>query len=263
MMRAVRVISLVAVVSACAYYNAMWSAERFAREARRLEARGREPEARSEWARAAQKAESVMARHPRSRWADDALVLSAEGRARAGMCEVAAAPIAQALRTVSDAALRERAARAAAHCALLAAGGAAEAAAAAAPAAPETPGWAFRAAELARDSGATRLAGRLFLELAAAHPTSLFAPKALVAALPLLPDRHDSIIGVLDAAYPGSPYTRALHGEASAAYAAAEDSLARELGVRLGGAGPVPGTGTGRTVFPRLTGPRGPWLERP
>jgi hypothetical protein len=259
MTRALRAVSLVTVVSACAYYNAMWSAERFAREARRLEARGREPEARSEWARAAQKAESVMARHPRSRWADDALVLSAEGRARAGMCDVAAAPIAQALRTVGDAALRERAASAAAHCALLAAG---RTAAAAAAAAPETPGRAFRAAELARDSGATRRAGRLFLDLAAANPTSLFAPKALVAALPLLPDRHDSIIGVLDAAYAGSPYTRALRGEASAAYAAAEDSLARELGVQLGRGGPVSTAGRGGIAPSPLTGPRGPWLER-
>jgi hypothetical protein len=237
----------------------MWSAERFAREARRLEARGQESEARSEWARAALKAETVMARHPRSRWADDALVLSAEGRARAGMCDVAAAPIAQALRTVGDAALRERAASAAAHCALLAAGRTAEAAAAAAP---ETPGRAFRAAELARDSGATRRAGRLFLDVAAANPTSLFAPKALVAALPLLPDRHDSIIGVLDATYAGSPYTRALRGEASAAYAAAEDSLARELGVRLGRGGPVPTAGRGGIAPSPLTGPRGPWLER-
>lgn len=230
MTRALRAVSLVAVVSACAYYNAMWSAERFAREARRLEARGREPEARSEWARAAQKAESVMARHPRSRWADDALVLSAEGRARAGMCDVAAAPIAQALRTVGDAALRER---------------------------------ATAAAERARDSGATRLAGRLLLDLAAANPTSLFAPKALIAALPLLPDRHDSIIGVLDAAYAESPYTRALRGEASAAYAAAEDSLARELGVQLGRGEPARAAGRGSTAGPPLTGPRGPWLERP
>lgn len=260
MTRALRAVSLVAVVSACAYYNAMWSAERFAREARRLEARGREPEARSEWARAAQKAESVMARHPRSRWADDALVLSAEGRARAGMCDVAAAPIAQALRTVGDAALRGRAAAAAAHCARLAAGRTAEAAGAEAP---ETPGRAFRAAERARDSGATRLAGRLFLDLAAANPTSLFAPKALIAALPLLPDRHDSIIGVLDAAYAESPYTRALRGEASAAYAAAEDSLARELGVQLGRGEPARAAGRGSTAGPPLTGPRGPWLERP
>jgi hypothetical protein len=447
----------------CAYYNAMWSAEKFAKEARRLEERGREPEARAQWALAAMKAESVMTRHPRSRWADDALVLRGEGLARAGTCDAAAAPIADALASVSDAPLRERAGLAAAQCALttgkpaaaeralgealasnddrrrsraeylagrvaasrldydaavahfrrsrepgalpararahlaagrpedagavldtlaagrfnaadwtdllkeLATSGAADAAsgaldrmlararvpakdaaqlliddgdrrlaggdqggaatryrqaAAAAPAGddgvarvreqgilaaratsrsdlrpivaevtrvarageggggsgvgearrllellarvvstPETPGAAFRFAELARDSlGAPRLAGRLLLDLAAADTASLYAPKALVAALALLPDRRDSIVGVLDRAYASSPYTRALRGEASPAYAAAEDSLARELGVQV--ARVTPGRAA-RADALRLTGPRGPWLDDP
>ena len=118
MRRAACVVGLALTVSGCAYYNAMWTAERFAKDARRLEASGREPEARTQWARAAVKAESVLARHPRSRWADDALVLWGEGLARAGTCRVAAAPIAKALATVSDAGLHERAGLAAAQCAL-------------------------------------------------------------------------------------------------------------------------------------------------
>ncbi len=460
MTAATRLVALALTLSGCAYYNAMWSAERFATAARRLEARGREPEARAQWGFAAMKAESVLTHHPHSRWADDALVLRGEGLARAGSCDAAAAPIAEALAKVSDAPLRERAGLAAAHCALMAGkpvdaeralgeplasddaarrsraeylagraaasrldydqavvhfrrsrepaalpararallaaerpedagavldtlaagrfsggdwtelldglatagGGGADAASAAlnrllararvpasegarllvadgdrrfargdldgaaaryrraavtAPvgdaavarvreqrvvaaraaargdlgpivaevtriersagggsgagdarrlldllaqvaATPETPGVAFRAAELARDSlSAPRLAGRLFLDLAAADTASLFAPKALVAALPLVPDRHDSIIGVLDGAYAASPYTRALRGEATPAYAAAEDSLARELGVQL-----VRGV-TGAAASPSAfrTGPRGPWLE--
>ncbi|HEV8303877.1 MAG TPA: hypothetical protein VGQ25_02855 [Gemmatimonadales bacterium] len=466
MKRAAGAALCITVLSGCAYYNAMWSAERLAREARRLEAHDREPEARTQWAGAAVKAESVMARHPRSRWADDALVLRAEGLAGAGTCAAAAAPIAKALATVSDQGLHERAGLAAAQCALaanqpveaeralaealasddaqrrsrahylagraaaarldydgavtlfgrsresaalparvralLAAGRTAAAAAtldtvaatrrfseaewagllqalaaiAPAPAAsqaldrmlaqgrvPEpararlliadgdrllaggepdgavaryrqaeavaaaageaglarvrrqralvaraaapaelapviaeltrlsrpdaggggagvaearrlldllarittpptagTSGAAFRTAEFARDSlNALRLAGRLFLDLAAADSGSLFAPKALIAALPLLPDRHDSIVGALDAAYAASPYTRALHGEASVAYAAAEDSLARALGVQRGRAAPAPPQGT-RFAGP-LTGPRGPWLD--
>lgn len=447
--------------SGCAYYNAMWSAERFAKEARRLEERGREPEARSQWAMAARKAEAVMTRHPRSRWADDALVLRGEGLARSGACDAAAQPIADALAKVSDAPLRERAGLAAAQCALttgkpvdaeralgevlastdggrrsraeylagraaasrfdyaaavahfrrsrepaalpararahlaagqpgdagavldtLAAGrfnaaewtdlleglattGSADAAsaaldrmlvrarvppkdasqlliddgdrrlaggdldgaatryrqaAAAGPAGddglarvrqqrvlaaralsrrdlgpvvaevsrvarategggagsgagearrllellarvvstPETPGAAFRAAEMARDSlGAPRLAGRLMLDVAAADTGSIFAPKALVAALALLPDRHDSIVGVLDRAYASSPYTRTLRGEASPAYAAAEDSLAREMGVQVVRGAPT----RAARGLPLLTGPRGPWLD--
>jgi len=472
MKRAARVVAVALAVSGCAYYNAMWSAERFAKEARRLEARGQAPEARTQWARAAVKAESVLVRHPRSRWADDAVVLRAEGLALAGSCAAAAAPIATALATVSEASLRERAGLAAAQCALtrgkpveaehaltdalvsndarrrsraeflagqgaahrldydaavahfrrsrepaalparagallaagrpgdatavldtvaggrfredewaellggLAAAGGAEAAsvaldrmlarahvpfaararlliadgdrrsargdqdgaatryrqaAAAVPgsgggttaeagiarvreqralaaggsrvgdlgpiiaeltrisrpgkpgiaapsgvgaveaqrlldlverlaATPTSPGDAFRSAELARDSlGAPRLAGQLFLELAATHAGSLFAPKALVAALALLPERHDSILGVLHRTYAESPYTRALRGEASPAYGAAEDSLARELGVELA-RGP---TAAAARPSALRTGPRGPWLEDP
>ena len=118
MRRAASVTALALTLSGCAYYNAMWTAERFAKEARRLEARGQEPEARTQWARAAAKAESVLVHHPRSRWADDALVLRAEGLAHAGTCGEAAAPIAKALAAVSDAPLRERAGLAAAQCAL-------------------------------------------------------------------------------------------------------------------------------------------------
>ena len=469
--------ALALIMSGCTYYNAMWSAERFAKDARRLEAHGHEPEERGQWARAAAKAESVLVHHPRSRWADDALVLKAEGLAFAGTCSAAAAPIARALATVTDPPLRERAGLAAAQCALatgkpgdaehvltealassdtrrrsraeyLAGQGAAgrldydsalvhfrrsqepaalpararvllaaarpvEAAAvldtltgirfretewtelldglaiaggvdaasaaldrmlararvpspeqarlliadgdrrfaaadlddaaaryrqaaaaasrgggggggggpvagaetgaeartasvreqrvlaarAAAPgdlspivteltrisgagpggggpseaqallklvarvaATPTSPGGAFRSAELARDSlAAPRLAGRLFLDLATTDSASLFAPKALVAALALLPDRRDSIVGVLDRTYAASPYTRALRGEASPAYGALEDSLAHELGVELarvapGGAARVRASGL-------LTGPRGPWLD--
>ena len=93
MRRIAPVMSLALAVAGCAYYNAMWSAERFARDARRLEARGRDTDARAQWGRAAVKAESVMVHHPRSRWADDALVLRAEGLAHAGTCALAAAPI--------------------------------------------------------------------------------------------------------------------------------------------------------------------------
>lgn len=100
----------------CVYYNAMWGAERLARDARRFEARGQESQAKLSWGRAAVKAESVLARHPRSSWADDALVLQGEGLARSGSCTAAAGPLARALTVVSEEELRERAAIAAAEC---------------------------------------------------------------------------------------------------------------------------------------------------
>jgi len=111
-------LSLLTVLCGCAYYNAMWSAEQHAKGARKFEASGREAEARSEWAQAAAKAEGVVTRHPRSRWADDALVLQAEGLARSGACEDAQEPLTRARSTVTNVALRERLDLADAQCAL-------------------------------------------------------------------------------------------------------------------------------------------------
>jgi len=116
----------------------------------------------------------------------------------------------------------------------------------------------FRAAELARDSlGNARLAGRLFLRIVKLTPGSLFAPKALVAAAGLLPEDHDSLLAVLSNTYPVSPYTLAVRGEASPAYAAAEDSLARALGLELRSAE----LAVSATVRPPVSGRRGPTLD--
>ena len=109
---------LLPAAASCVYYNGMWSARRLAREGEKHEARGETAEARLAWARAAVKAESVRVHHPRSGWADDALVLEGEGRARSGACADALAPLEQALASVSEPALRERAALARAECAL-------------------------------------------------------------------------------------------------------------------------------------------------
>ena len=118
----------------------------------------------------------------------------------------------------------------------------------------------FRAAELARDSlGSAPLAGRLFLRIVTLAPSSLFAPKALVAAAGLLPQSHDSLVALLSSRYPTSPYTLAVRGEASPAYAAAEDSLARALGLELRS----PPLAVAATVRPPVPGRRGPTLDAP
>jgi len=443
----------------CAYYNGMWSAEHLAREARRLEASGRDVDARSYWSRAAVKAESMVVGHPKSRWAEDALVLQGEALARSGGCARAQGTLALALRSVRDGALRERAALAAAECALeqndpvgadrelaivvqsrngrrrsrgtwlaaraaaargdyasaiewsrrsedpaagpqrarvlLLAGRAGEAialvdtlargavregewvslledvsraagadaasdaldrllargrmpagargrllladadrlfaagrtAAAAARYAGvvqlvpdsvegqrarvrrirvlaaqadslpelasarrqlerltenggvgaaadeaqalqslltrasgsvEAPGLVgFGVAELVRDSlRAPRVAARLFLAFAAGRPSSIFAPKALVAAAALLPEQHDSLLAVLDSSHAASPYTLALRGDPSPGFAAAEDSLARALGLESPAAALRVSP-----VAPPVPGPRGPLLD--
>jgi hypothetical protein len=118
----------------------------------------------------------------------------------------------------------------------------------------------FRSAELARDSlRAPQLAATLFLAFARDRPASLFAPKALVAAAALSAERRDSLIGVLHSTYDASPYTLALRGEPSPAYAAAEDSLARALGVSLA----HPPVFASSLVSAPVPGPRGPDLDPP
>jgi hypothetical protein len=116
----------------------------------------------------------------------------------------------------------------------------------------------FRAAELAGDSlRAPQLAENLLLEFATEQPASLFAPKALVAAATLSVERRDSLFAVLDASYGASPYTLALRGDPSPGYAAAEDSLARTLGIALAQVSAVAVS----LVAPPVPGPRGPSLD--
>jgi len=334
--------------SGCTYYNAMWSANRHASDARQLERRGQPSDARAQWAQAAARTKAWQT--------DDALVLRAEGLAYSGACRDAADLLTRARARVQDGTRRERIDLADADCALAGGDPVHAEAVLAAPLASKnadrrsrgeflagraavlllnydaaathfnrsrelgaagrglvseqqsrvaratrradlaaiaseltrllrtvsgteeakhviellnavmgdavTPGTRFRVAEIARDSlHAPALAGQLFLDAAAADSASLYAPKALIAALAVLPERRDSLVALLDAQYPGSPYTRAFHGQPSVAYATAEESLARELGVQGGStrsaevsavpfAAPVPG-------------PRGPRFDPP
>src|SRR5207253_9599924 len=104
---------------------------------------------------------------------------------------------------------------------------------------------------------ASRLAGGLCGDVARAHPAAPFAAKALVAALALLPDARDSLVAALDSRYPASPYTLALRGGDSPAFAAAEDFLAQSLGVEGEALRELPPVAR---VAPPVPGPRGPTL---
>jgi hypothetical protein len=120
---------------------------------------------------------------------------------------------------------------------------------------------AFRAAELARDSlDAPVLSATLFLRFAARSPGSLFAPKALIAAGQLQPERLDSVKALLASRYAESPYTLAFRGVASPAYEALEDSLALTLGVARPPVLAAVASVQLRVAPPR-TGPRGPELD--
>ena len=70
----------VGAATGCAYYNGMFNARRAERDALRFERQGRLAEASDQWQRAVAHAETLVTRHPRSRWAVDALLVSARAR---------------------------------------------------------------------------------------------------------------------------------------------------------------------------------------
>jgi predicted negative regulator of RcsB-dependent stress response len=98
-----------AALGGCAYYNGLYNANRLASEASRAERDGRTSEARSLWSQAAVKAESVVSRHPRSKWRDDALLLEGTALERLGSCSEAVRPLGLAVDSSQDRGVRMRA----------------------------------------------------------------------------------------------------------------------------------------------------------
>ena len=85
-------------LSACAYYNGLYNANRLANEARKATREGRTGEARSLWAQAAQKAGRVADRFAHSKYHDDALLLEGRAFKESGSCSQGLA----ALQAVAD-----------------------------------------------------------------------------------------------------------------------------------------------------------------
>ena len=91
-MTAARILQLTlatALLGGCVYYNGMYNANRLAGAARKAERDGRTFEANNLWGQVATKAESVVARHPTSKYAEEAAVLRGIALARLGQCDEA------------------------------------------------------------------------------------------------------------------------------------------------------------------------------
>lgn len=86
-------ILLVALLGGCVYYNGMYNANRLARSAKKAEREGRTFEATNLWGQVATKAESVIVRHPTSKYAEEASVLRGVALARMGQCDQALGPL--------------------------------------------------------------------------------------------------------------------------------------------------------------------------
>ena len=108
---------VVALLGGCVYYNGMYNANRLARSARKAEREGRTFEANNLWGQVATKAESVVVRHPKSKYAEEAAVLQGLALARLGRCDLALGPLDRAALTSRvDADLTEEAFLAAGRC---------------------------------------------------------------------------------------------------------------------------------------------------
>lgn len=78
---------LLVVASSCAYFNGIYNARDEEKKANRLARRGEEAAAQGAYIASAQKAETVLVRHGKSRWRGDALYLAGRGAALGGDCQ--------------------------------------------------------------------------------------------------------------------------------------------------------------------------------
>ncbi|NNG16573.1 MAG: tetratricopeptide repeat protein [Gemmatimonadales bacterium] len=101
---------LLALGAGCAYFNGMYNANRLANQAEKAEREGRPFEADGLWAQAAVRAESVLVHHPKSKWADDAMVHRGRAYKKRGDCATAISSLREAIYTSPDPALVEQAA---------------------------------------------------------------------------------------------------------------------------------------------------------
>ena len=60
------------LLGGCVYYNGMYNTNRLAKSARQAERDGRSFEAKSLWGQVITRAETLVVRHPRSKYADEA-----------------------------------------------------------------------------------------------------------------------------------------------------------------------------------------------
>ncbi len=101
---------LVLALGCGGYYNGMYNTDRAANQARRAERDGRTFEANGLWGQVATRAESVLVRHPNSRYADRARLLQGTALARLNNCDQALQPLETVMVSSRDRDLSEQAA---------------------------------------------------------------------------------------------------------------------------------------------------------
>ncbi len=116
--RALAALAVALLLGGCVYYNAMYNTKRLAGSARKAERDGRTFEATNLWGQVVTRAESLVARHPDSKYVDEALVLKGLALSRLRQCPAAVAPLGRLSLLPAEAEVTEEASLALARCQL-------------------------------------------------------------------------------------------------------------------------------------------------
>jgi hypothetical protein len=100
----------------CAYYNGMYNTRKFTGQAEKAEREGRTIDASTAWGQVTVKAETLLARHPDSRYAPEARVLMGRAYAKLGDCTSARGALEPGLGMIQDTVLEREGRLALARC---------------------------------------------------------------------------------------------------------------------------------------------------
>lgn len=103
-------------LSSCAYYNGMYNTRKFTHEAEKAEREGRTIDASTAWGQVTVKAETLLVRHPDSKYIPEARVLMGRAYAKLGDCTSARASLEPGLGMIQDSVLEREGRLALARC---------------------------------------------------------------------------------------------------------------------------------------------------
>ena len=107
-MRRIRIAALAAtLLTGCVYYNGMYNARRLSEAAEKAKREGRTLDASTYWGQVTVKAETLLSRHPDSKFAPEAEYLLGRARAELGSCDRARPMLLKSLPRLGDTALAQ------------------------------------------------------------------------------------------------------------------------------------------------------------
>ena len=110
------ILAAASLLASCAYYNGLYNAKDIAHRAEKMERQGRTLDAQGLWDQVAVRAETVVVRHPRSKWTAEARYLQGKALERTGHCDRAVGPLQLVVQGAHDERLADDAALALSTC---------------------------------------------------------------------------------------------------------------------------------------------------